>query len=97
MKLRYYLTVRLLLAIPTFLLLMTGVFFMMHILPGDPVTIMFGDQYPTAYIDEIKHQWGLDRPLWEQYVEFLSDLARLDLGISMVYFHGLQSSSNQKS
>jgi peptide/nickel transport system permease protein len=85
MKLRYYLTVRLLLAIPTFLLLMTGVFFLMHILPGDPVTIMFGDRYPTEYIDEIKHQWGLDRPLWEQYVEFLKDLARLDLGISMVY------------
>jgi ABC-type dipeptide/oligopeptide/nickel transport system permease component len=85
MKLRYYLTVRLLLAIPTFLILMTGVFFLMHILPGDPVTIMFGDRYPTEYIDEIKEQWGLDRPLWEQYVEFLSDLARLDLGISMVY------------
>ena len=85
MKLRYYIVTRLLLAIPTFLLLMTGVFFLMHVLPGDPVTIMFGDRYPTEYIDEIKHAWGLDRPLWEQYVEFMGDLARLDLGISMIY------------
>jgi peptide/nickel transport system permease protein len=85
MKLRYYLTLRLILAVPTFLLLMTGVFFMMHILPGDPVTIMFGDRYPTAYIDEIKHAYGLDRPLWDQYVEFMGDLFRFDLGISMVY------------
>jgi peptide/nickel transport system permease protein len=64
---------------------MTGVFFMMHILPGDPVTIMFGDRYPTEYIDEIKHAYGLDRPLWDQYVEFLKDLSNFDLGISMVY------------
>jgi len=85
MKLRYYLSMRLLLAIPTFLLLMTGVFFMMHVLPGDPVTIMFGDRYPTAYIDEIKAAYGLDRPLWDQYVEFLQDLTSFDLGISMVY------------
>ena len=85
MKLKYYISMRVLLAIPTFIILMTGVFFLMHVLPGDPVTIMFGDRYPTAYIDEIKHAYGLDRPLWEQYVDFMRDLARFDLGISMVY------------
>jgi ABC-type dipeptide/oligopeptide/nickel transport system permease component len=57
----------------------------MHVLPGDPVTIMYGDRYPTKYVDEIKHTLGLDRPIWDQYVSYIGDLARGDLGISFVH------------
>jgi ABC-type dipeptide/oligopeptide/nickel transport system permease component len=85
MKLRYYITVRLGLAIPTLIILMTTVFFFMHVLPGDPVTIMYGDRYPTKYVDEIRHNLGLDRPIWEQYVKYVSDLAKGDLGVSFVH------------
>jgi len=46
---------------------------------------MYGDKYPTKYVDEIRHTLGLDRPLWDQYVSYLSDLAKGDLGISFVH------------
>ena len=85
MKLRYYVIFRLLLAIPTLFILLTSVFGIMHILPGDPIVIMYGDQYPTAYVDEIRGKLGLDRPVWEQYLDFLKDLSRFNLGISMIY------------
>ena len=85
MKLRYYIAVRLGLTIPTLIILLTTVFFLMHVLPGDPVTIMYGDRYPTKYVDEIKHTLGLDRPIWDQYVSYIGDLARGDLGISFVH------------
>lgn len=85
MKLRYYIAVRLGLAIPTMVILLTTVFFLMHILPGDPVVIMYGDRYPTKYIDEIRHNLGLDRPIWEQYITYISDISKGDLGVSFVH------------
>ncbi len=85
MKLRYYVTVRLLLAIPTILLLLTGIFFLMHILPGDPIRIMYGEKFPTFYVEQIRHNLGLDRPLYEQYIMYLSDLAKGNLGVSLVF------------
>jgi peptide/nickel transport system permease protein len=84
MKLRYYILVRILLAIPTLFILLTSVFFMMRILPGDPVRIMYGEQYPETYVEEIRQTLGLDRPIWIQYLDYLRDLARGDLGTSFM-------------
>jgi len=85
MKLRYYVVVRLLLAIPTLVLLLTSIFFIMHVLPGDPVRIMYGEKFPTKYVEEIRHNLGLDRPLSIQYITYISNLAKGDLGISLLY------------
>lgn len=85
MKLRYYVTYRLVMAIPTIFLLLTSVFFLMQILPGDPIVIMYGEQFPTQYVDQIRHNLGLDRPIYEQYMSYLGNLVRGDLGISLIY------------
>lgn len=71
-------------AIPTIFLLLTSMFFLMHVLPGDPVKIMYGEQFPTKYVEEIRHNLGLDRPISEQYLSYLGKLIRGDLGISFI-------------
>ena len=85
MKLRYYVTYRLIMAIPTIFLLLTSVFFLMQVLPGDPIVIMYGEKFPTVYVEQIRHNLGLDRPIYEQYLTYLGKLVRGDLGASLVY------------
>lgn len=79
-----YLVTRLLLTIPMLLILLTVVFIVLRVIPGDPVSAMLGDHAPVKYVAEKKHELGLDKPLWEQYADYLWQLARLDLGHSMI-------------
>ena len=72
-------------AIPTIFLLLTSVFFLMQVLPGDPIVIMYGEKFPTVYVEQIRHNLGLDRPIYEQYLTYLGKLVRGDLGVSLVY------------
>lgn len=71
-------------AIPTIFILLTSVFFIMQVLPGDPVLIMYGERFPETYVTEIRHNLGLDRPISEQYLSYLGNLARGDLGTSLI-------------
>ena len=72
-------------AIPTIFLLLTSVFFLMQVLPGDPIVIMYGEKFPTVYVEQIRHNLGLDKPILEQYLSYLGKLARGDLGISLIH------------
>jgi ABC-type dipeptide/oligopeptide/nickel transport system permease component len=59
-------------------------FAMLHLVPGDPVLIFAGDKPMTeARAAEIRHQLGLDRPLWVQYVDYASHALRGDLGVGL--------------
>jgi len=71
--------------IPTMFLLLTSVFFLMHIIPGDPVRLAYGDEMPEEFIQDIRHRMGLDRPIHEQYIEYMKRFIRGDLGISFTY------------
>ncbi|MBI5272887.1 MAG: ABC transporter permease [Chlamydiia bacterium] len=63
----------------------TGTFFLMHSIPGDP---FIGEQViPEEVMRSLYAYYGLDQPLWIQYIKYLKDLLHGDLGISMVY-HG---------
>jgi ABC-type dipeptide/oligopeptide/nickel transport system permease component len=55
----------------------------MHLIPGDPAQVMLGESASEADVAQLRHQLGLDRPLVEQYVAFLSGLLRADLGTSL--------------
>jgi peptide/nickel transport system permease protein len=61
------------------------VFLITNTVPGDPVLAQLGDQAASdpAIVAEWRHQYGLDRPLWERYVIFLNDLRHGDLGRSI--------------
>jgi len=78
-----YLGLRLLLTIPMLLILLTLVFVVLRVLPGDPISAMLGQHAPLSLVAEKKHEFGLDKPIWVQYGDYLLQLARFDLGHSM--------------
>jgi peptide/nickel transport system permease protein len=62
------------------------VFLMLHLTPGDPVAIMIGGQGGYAdpqMVENLRRQLGLDRPLYEQYLRFLANALRGNLGRSI--------------
>jgi ABC-type dipeptide/oligopeptide/nickel transport system permease component len=75
---------RLLTAIPVLFVVSLLVFSMIHLLPGDPVLSMFrGVNATPEQIERVRHELGLDRPVYLQYVEFLSRALRGDFGKSL--------------
>ena len=58
------------------------VFWMVHLIPGDPALMILGERANEAALQELRQQMGLDQPKAVQYARFLSDLSRLDLGRS---------------
>ena len=77
-----YVLKRLLSAIPVLFGISLLLFFMLRMLPGDPAQVLAGQMASPEDITLIRHQLGLDRPIFVQYGIFLSRLARLDLGRS---------------
>jgi peptide/nickel transport system permease protein len=71
MGLRSYIITRIILTIPTLLLLLTAVFVIMRVLPGDPVALHFEKKGDPAQMEQMRHLLGLDKPLWAQYADYL--------------------------
>ncbi len=78
-----YLLMRTLLTIPMIFVLVTMVFIVLRVMPGDPVKASIRPGAPQEYIDEIRHSLGLDKPLYVQYGEYLWDLLHFDLGTTL--------------
>ena len=71
-------------ALITVFLVMTFVFIAMRVLPGDPAVAVLGDFATPEQLAAFRHQFGLDVPLWQQYIDFFARLARLDFGKSLM-------------
>jgi len=82
-SLRTYLLTRLGLVIPMVLILLTIVFLLMRVAPGDPISASLGGHAPQSVINQIKHQLGFDKPLYVQYWNYLSGIARGDFGTTI--------------
>jgi peptide/nickel transport system permease protein len=80
---KVYLVRRLLLAILVTFGVVTVVFFIVRVVPGDPAAVMLGPSATREEVAAVRHRLGLDRPLHVQYVSFLSDALRGDLGKSL--------------
>ena len=76
---------RLLQMVPVALGVTILVFFMVHLIPGDPARTMLGARATDQAVAQLRHEWGLDRPLVEQYWLFMKRLAQGDLGDSLFY------------
>jgi peptide/nickel transport system permease protein len=61
------------------------VFALLQLIPGDPATTMLGLQARPESIAALRQELGLDRPLWEQYLRYMGNLARFDLGDSLKF------------
>lgn len=73
---------RLLLALPTLFGVVTLVFLVIHLIPGDPVEFMLGETAQQADKVKLRSDLGLDLPIAVQYFRFLSGLVQGDLGTS---------------
>lgn len=76
---------RFLLTLPALWLVLTLVFLLIHIVPGDPVEQMLGEGAAPGQIEQLRHTLGLDRPLLVQYGNYLWQIARGDLGQSFKF------------
>lgn len=79
-----FLVRRLAVLIPTFIGVSFVAFLFIRLLPGDPIYVMSGERTmaPERY-QELVHQYGFDQPIWKQYLIYVGDLARGDLGTSI--------------
>ncbi|MCX7037679.1 MAG: ABC transporter permease [Spirochaetes bacterium] len=80
-----YIVTRVLLAIPMVFIMLTLVFVVLRVMPGDPVSSMLGGHAPEKVIEQKKKELGLDKPIAIQYIEYLGKLVQLDLGDSMIF------------
>ncbi|HHX44276.1 MAG TPA: ABC transporter permease [Chloroflexi bacterium] len=79
-SLRKFLITRLLLTIPMVLILVTIVFFVMRVLPGDPIRSQLGPKVSAEKAEAIRERLGLNRPLAVQYADFVWRTVTLDFG-----------------
>jgi len=58
------------------------IFVALSLVPGDPAVLILGFDATPETIARVRHQLGLDQPLWKQYIDFMAGLAHGDLGVS---------------
>ena len=77
---------RLITIIPVVLGMTILTFSLSHIIPADPARLLAGPRASAEVVAKVRHDNGLDRPLWQQYASYMSGLLRLDFGISFSSF-----------
>ena len=80
-----YVARRLLQAVPVGLGVTILVFFLIHLVPGDPARTILGNQATAPRVALLRHEWGLDSPLPVQYAKFMGRHVHGDLGSSLFY------------
>lgn len=78
-----YILKRLLIGVLTVYIIITGAFFLIRSVPGDPVTIWLGDYMTPELKNQLIRSWGLDKPFYQQYLIFLGKIVQGDLGTSL--------------
>ncbi|MBZ5615447.1 MAG: ABC transporter permease [Acidobacteriia bacterium] len=88
--LRYF-TTRVLYTLPVVWLVVSVVFLLIHLVPGDPILQMLGEGAPAADIQATRHAYGLDVPLGEQYLHYWKGVLHGDLGPSVRFNQSVTS------
>jgi peptide/nickel transport system permease protein len=83
-------------AVPVLIGLSIAAFLIIHLVPGDPVQQMLGARATPATVAQVRQQLGLDRPLPEQYLTFISGAVRGDFGESITLNHPVSSLIGQR-
>ena len=79
-----YIVKRVLGVIPVLLCVSMLVFGFLRIIPGDPALVMLGERATQENIDRVREQLGLNKPLYQQYLTFVGNALRGDLGTSII-------------
>ncbi|MEQ8537199.1 MAG: ABC transporter permease [Coleofasciculus sp. D1-CHI-01] len=80
----HYIIKRLLNLLPVLLGITLLVFLFLHLIPGDPATVMLGERATPEQVEALREQLGLNQPLPLQYLTFLNNLLHLDFGTSII-------------
>jgi len=86
-----YIVKRLLLAIPILIAVVTLVFFVVRMAPGDPAQVILGDSASQESLTALRAELGLDRPMLVQYGEFIFSIMKGDLGNSIIRKQSINS------
>src|SRR3954470_7075127 len=78
-----YLTTRILYMLPVLWLVVSVVFLLIHLVPGDPIQQMLGEGAASSDITAARHAYGLDVPLGQQYLHYWRGVLQGDLGTSL--------------
>jgi ABC-type dipeptide/oligopeptide/nickel transport system permease component len=78
-------------ALPVIWLVVSVVFLLIHLVPGDPILQMLGEGAPAADVTAIRHAYGLDVPLGRQYLNYWRDVLHGNLGRSLRFNQGVSS------
>jgi peptide/nickel transport system permease protein len=81
--LQSYIIIRLMLAPLMLWTITTLVFLLLRATPGDPVDAILGPKAPEEVKNALREQLGLGAPLWQQYLNYIGDLLKFDLGTSL--------------
>jgi ABC-type dipeptide/oligopeptide/nickel transport system permease component len=84
-----YLALRALYTLPVVWLVVSLVFLLIHLVPGDPILQMLGEGAPAADVQAARHLYGLDVPLGQQYLHYWSGVLHGDLGPSFRFNQGV--------
>jgi peptide/nickel transport system permease protein len=82
-SLKTYALTRLALVVPMVLILLTFVFLLMRVAPGDPISAALGGKVPQAVVDQITKSLGFDNPIYVQYGDYLWDIVRGNFGTTI--------------
>ncbi|HEV7256630.1 MAG TPA: ABC transporter permease [Bosea sp. (in: a-proteobacteria)] len=80
---------RLLLAIPTLFVMLTAIFVLVRLVPGDAASVILGDQASAASLAALREKLGLDQPVHVQYLTFIGKVVTGDLGQSLSTGHSV--------
>ena len=80
-----FLLKRLALTLPTFFALMFVTFMMIRLVPGDPIEVRRGERgISPERLAELRHEMGLDQPIWKQFLDYVWGILHGDFGTSIV-------------
>jgi peptide/nickel transport system permease protein len=91
-----YLSLRVLYTLPVVWLVVSVVFLLIHLVPGDPIQQMLGEGAPAADLQAARHAYGLDLPLRAQYFNYWKGVLHGNLGPSLRYSQGVGSLISQR-
>jgi dipeptide transport system permease protein len=80
-----FLLKRLALTLPTFFALMFVTFMLIRLVPGDPIEVRRGERgISPERLEQLRHEMGLDQPIWKQFLDYVWGLLHGDFGISII-------------
>src|SRR5581483_2269925 len=86
-----YIATRLLYTLPVLWLVVSIVFLLIHLVPGDPILQMLGEGAPAGDVQTLRHLYGLDVPLGQQYLNYWRGVLHGDLGPSLRFNQSVSS------